>query len=245
MKIRIKLSFIFLIISIIPILIFSFFYIKSAQKILRNSVGTSIENMAKEKAQVLALIIRERINETQIFSEMTEIKEAVRKSNLSYLKKNDDEIQKTIKQIDSMWIDSNGKTEIAEKILHSDLSQFLSKYQNKNSIKYAEIFVTDIKGATVAMTKTLSDYYQADEGWWKFAFDNGIGKIIIDDRGYDASAKAIAVGVVVPIKDNGEIIGIFKINYKVFSILDIVFSLDTQKNRIVCISCQYSKKYYC
>jgi len=90
--------------------------------------------------------------------------------------------------------------------------------------------VTDKEGATVAMTKILSDYYQSDESWWEHAYNNGQGDVFIDDRGFDDSVGALVAGIVVPVYDNGHVIGILKINYKISEILDVVTRSD-QNNR--------------
>ncbi len=78
------------------------------------------------------------------------------------------------------------------------------------------------------MTKILSDYYQADEEWWQKSWNQGRGEVFLDDRGYDKSVETIVVGVVVPILDKNEVIGILKINYKVSDILEIIGSIPTQ-----------------
>ncbi len=127
-----------------------------------------------------------------------------------------------ILSLDREWINQNGKTPKAQEIMSTQLSSFFMQYQGRNNKKYGEIFLTDVNGANVAMTKTLSDYYQADEAWWKGAYNEGKGGTFIDDRGFDESVGAIVAGVVAPIIDDGEFLGILKINYKVTHVFDVV-----------------------
>lgn len=61
--------------------------------------------------------------------------------------------------------------------------------------------MTDLKGLNIAMTSTTSDYLQADEGWWKSAFNNGSGAVFIDTVEYDESSKTYAMNIGVPIYD--------------------------------------------
>lgn len=82
--------------------------------------------------------------------------------------------------------------------------------------------MTDANGAAVAMTRILSDYYQADEAWWISGYGEGKGMSLFDDRGHDQSVGAPGIGVVVPVRDKGNVIGILKINYMVKDVLEIV-----------------------
>ncbi len=224
MKIGFKLTVIFLAISLIPICIIYIISINSSQKTLKDSIAKNFENLAKEKSNAIAYLMEDRVLETELLTARNEIIDAIRESNLLYTNKVDDEIIKNIKHIDDEWIESKGKTETANKILNNNLSLFLKEYQSKDTKRYGEIFVTDVKGITVAMTKRLSDYHQADEVWWQNSYDNGRGKVFIDVRGYDRSVDALVVGVVVPVKVEETTIGILKINYRIKEILDIVTS---------------------
>lgn len=222
MKLSVKLIIVFLALSLVPIVILSLISISVAQNTMKNSIGINFENLVKEKAEAIDTIIENKIAEAQILARSQFLKDAVRKSNLKYINKSDDEIQKYIGKIDKEWIEANDTTETINQILNSILSRYLMEYLDRDKEKYGEIIVTDAKGATVAMTEKLSDYYQADEGWWQYSFDKGRGELFIDDRGYDSSVNALVLGIVVPIKEEEKIIGILKINYKVEGILDIV-----------------------
>jgi len=123
---------------------------------------------------------------------------------------------------DHEWVSQKGKTPTAFSVSANPLSTFFGHYQNRDEKKYGEIFVTDKKGATVAMTKPLSDYYQADESWWKESYSDGTGAVFIDDRGYDESVGSFVVGAVAPVLDGKDVIGILKINYKLSDIIHVV-----------------------
>lgn len=225
MKIKSKLIILFLLISIIPLITLSAYSINSAKTALSDAIGKGVEALAKEKAHAMTLVIRDLINEAKILSEIKVVQDAVISANLSYEGKTDSEVLASIMKIDKEWIASKGRTKVAKRILDSHLSGFLNKYQNRDDRRYGEIFLTDRRGATVAATKILSDYYQADEEWWEGGYNDGKGNTFLDDRGYDKSIKAIAMGVVVPVRKDGEVIGILKINFKIHTITDIVFSL--------------------
>jgi methyl-accepting chemotaxis protein len=222
MKIKLNLILLFLVISLIPIILISIIYINSSSDILKESIGTNFERISKEKANLIDTLLRDRVVEAKLLAEMSEIKSILKESNSVYEGKSDKTILKEIKEIDEKWIESKETNENANKILNNKLSTYLKQYRDKNLDKYGEIFISDKKGAAVAMTKILSDYYQSDEEWWVKSFNNGEGDVFIDDRGFDDSINALAVGIVVPVKEDNEIIGILKINYRVTEILSVV-----------------------
>lgn len=222
MKIKTNLIIAFILISLIPLIFVSFISTHSAQKALKESIKSNFRNLAAEKAGAISLVIKARIDESKLLASTPTVKQAVREANRAYVNKDNEKIQGAITLIDKNWIGSKGKTEKAKQILNNDLSKVLTTYQNNDIEKYGEIFITDKQGAAVAMTKILSDYYQADETWWEHSFNHGRGDTFIDDRGYDTSVGVLVMGIVVPIKENEEVIGILKINYKIKEILNIV-----------------------
>jgi len=230
MKIRTKLITIFLMISLLPIALISFIFSGSAQKSTKESIGAGLENVTREKAYAIDLILKGFVQEAHILAATEQVKDAVQKANLSYGNKSAEDVMASILSIDEAWIEARGATETAGNIINNDLSLFFKDYKNRDESRYGEIFVTDRSGAAVAMTKVLSDYYQADESWWSGSFDKGRGRVFIDDRGFDNSIEALALGIVVPVKDGDKIAGILKINYKVRDILDIIAASRTGKS---------------
>ena len=234
MSIRFKLVSIFLLISIAPIAFLSVTGIQMSRGSLREEIGSKFENMAVEKARAIETILNSKIEETVILATHPLVIDALRKANGHYRGRTDDEALLEIAALDHKWISQKGKTPKAKEIVATQLSAFFRRYQDRNDEKYGEIFVTDAKGANVAMTKTLSDYYQADESWWKESFAGGKGAVFIDDRGYDESVGAIVAGAVVPVRDGGEVLGILKINYKVIDIINV--AADVGKNIAIAIA---------
>ena len=236
MSIRIKLISILLFISMVPIVFLSVVGLQMARESLREEIGSKFENMAIEKARAIETILNSKIEETVILATHPIVIDALRKANSRYSEVSDATALDTILTVDKEWVSQKGKTQTASTIAANALSVFFKNYQDRNLEKYGEIFVTDNKGANVAMTKALSDYYQADESWWKESFSDGKGSVFIDDRGYDESVGAIVVGAVVPVKDGGEAIGILKINFKVTDIIDVVSSAANQNKQNIVIS---------
>ncbi|MFQ5589514.1 MAG: cache domain-containing protein, partial [Nitrospiria bacterium] len=188
-------------------------------KRMETHVGDRYLNLARTKALSLEMTIDERLEQAEGLSLTPFIITSVEKSNASYLNKSDDDIQKEIHQLDREWIASSGKTAAADRIKNSPLSVFLRALQDKAPERYGEIFITDQRGAVIAMTAPLTDYNQADELWWRHSFDQGRGRPFIDNRGYDKSVGAVVFGIALPIEKNGAVIGILKVNYRMSEVL--------------------------
>ncbi|ATX79519.1 PAS domain S-box-containing protein [Mariprofundus aestuarium] len=101
------------------------------------------------------------------------------------------------------------------KHLTNRVAAFLKQQQILFPGMYGEIFLTNRFGVMVASTGKLTTLAHADKYWWKAAFDKGDGKIFFDDRGFDTSVGGYVLGVVVPIYQGGEIIGLMKANINI------------------------------
>ncbi|MEE8402402.1 MAG: HAMP domain-containing protein, partial [Candidatus Hydrothermarchaeaceae archaeon] len=224
MKIVYKFLLIFLAISLLPLMVLATISLDTAQKTMQDSIKSNLELSFNEKAHTIDMVMRERVSETEAIANIHEVLDAVTEANLAYSGKSEEEIQSHINQIDEEWIASKGKTETADRILNNELSEILKSIKERKPGKIGEIIVTDERGATVAMTATLSDYFQADEMWWEESFK---GKTFLDDRGFDESVGGLVVGVVIPIYEHGGgskrvIVGVIKVNYKLKEILPIL-----------------------
>lgn len=219
-KHRIYLSL--LLLSLLPLILISLLTNQVAEGALEQIIVRDFQSLAREKADGIGRLFDARINEVRLLARHPSIIAAVQDSNSRYQGKNVKEVMEEIHRLDKAWIASKGATELAETIANNELSHLLESIQVRRPNVYGEMFVTDNRGATVAMTKTLSDYYQADEYWWQTGNTYVESGAFLDDRGYDESVGSIVIGVVVPVLDDGEVIGVFKINFRVKTILDIV-----------------------
>ena len=222
MRIRRKLTIIFLLIASVPLIAFSVTSIITGRQVLKKEIGLSLELIAREKAASVASVLNRRVEEAEILARKDVVVDAIIKANSAYSGKTDHQVNSEIGAIDLAWIKSKGDVPLAKQLISNNASAFLREYRDRDPLEYAEIFLTDRFGATVAMTSTLTDYYQADEGWWKEGFADGKGEIYLDDRGYDLSANAVVIGVIVPVQANGGIVGLLKINYKMAHIPAII-----------------------
>ncbi|MBE9529590.1 MAG: HAMP domain-containing protein, partial [Proteobacteria bacterium] len=226
MKIKSKLLIIFLLLALVPVAIISYVAMKSFEEVLKEDIGLNFVNEAKEKADWIDYVIDERIADAESIAASEIVKEPIRRANRAYAGLRPKSVEHIIKEIDAEWIEFKGHSAASMAILKTTGSKDLIARQAKRPDNYGEIFTTDARGATVAMTKPLSDYFQADEEWWSDTYREGLGGVFLDYRGYDESIGAVALGIVVPVIDDDTIIGILKVNYNVQEMLHIVSGSD-------------------
>lgn len=96
---------------------------------------------------------------------------------------------------------------------------FLNSLGALNPELYGEAFITNKYGVMTSTTGKLTTLAHFDKYWWQGAYNDGEGYIYLDDRGYDKSVEGYVLGIVVPVIDNGSIIGMIKVNYKIQNII--------------------------
>ena len=166
---------------------------------LTRSELKEVEHMSYELNQLIEF----RIAQAKLISYMPELIEQV-KLTKKVIAPQRSLNPKELNQLDQSWVKDKHNHPLAQKLLKNKISGLLRQMSQEPTSDFGEIFVTDEKGLTLGMTKTLTDFYQADEGWWQGAWNNGKGDIFLDDRGWDLSIGSLALGVVLPIYDQGD-----------------------------------------
>jgi len=100
------------------------------------------------------------------------------------------------------------------KVLNNDVSRRLGVIR-RNDPQIAEILLTDRSGVLIAATQKTSDYFQADEDWWRGSWDDGRGRIYTPPVSFDRSAGIWAIDVCIPIRDGKQIVGIAKLVFDI------------------------------
>ncbi|MET0107137.1 MAG: ATP-binding protein [Sedimenticola sp.] len=233
MSIKKRIFFALILLSLLPLALISFLTAFIGEEALKQIIARHYTTVTQEKADAITRILDDRINETRLLAQHPAVVSAVQNANRQYNGQEHEALMAAILAYDKAWISNKGNTDKAREVAAHSLSSTLKAIQQRRPEEYGEMFVTDRLGATVAMTKTLSDYYQADEYWWKSGSKLGEQGAFFDDRGYDETVKSIVVGVTVPIRDSSGLIGVFKINYKVKSILDIITRKNADSSEII------------
>jgi signal transduction histidine kinase len=115
----------------------------------------------------------------------------------------------TLRDLDARWAALPSDVSPMLEVLDNPVSRRLVALRREDR-QFAEILVTDRFGQLVAATGRTSDFYQADETWWKGAFDAGKGVVYLPPVSFDESTGVWSLDVCVPIRSEGEVVGIAK-----------------------------------
>jgi hypothetical protein len=134
-----------------------------------------------------------------------------------------------ILQHDQRWIEEvkQGQSQLADSMLHTELSQWLAEWQQQFSGRVAEIILMDAQGRNVAISAVTSDYWQGDEIKYQQVFAQPISHLL-DGVRFDASSQRFLVQLTVPVNNaQGEPLGALTLG------LDVELSLQyCQRNNI-------------
>ena len=221
-----RLVVIFVLIALLPLGLMLGIGIVASKSLLEETAGRNFALVAIEKANAIDTILDAKVHEARELARHPVIQNAVIQANASYGARTPMEISGVMQEIDKKWIEMRAQCTQAQQILHNDVSTFLIKRFKTQPKGYGEIFLTDQYGATIGMTKVLSDYDQSDEEWWQAGYSGGQGDVFIDDRGFDETVQSITAGIVVPIERDGRVLGVLKINFRLDDIVEIISGKD-------------------
>ncbi|HKJ39380.1 MAG TPA: GAF domain-containing protein [Anaerolineales bacterium] len=205
---RAKLIGLFLLVAAIAIV----FVAVGTNVITRNQltqlIGLDIQRQAD---RIAGEVLSELEDQVQLLQLQTIIFEpVVRSANSRYPgDQTTDQILANIQTLDDEWRNSTDDALLIFDVLNNPTSDKLREFQILLP-EHAELFVTDQYGANIAATNRTSDYYQADEEWWRAAYNNGKGSIYIGQPEFDESSQALGINIAVPIYNNSNVSGILR-----------------------------------
>ena len=187
---------------------------------LTDQIGRQLRTVADGRSLIIGDYLNGRIEVLQTLALDETIRQSVRAANA--LKPDLASIQK----LDEEWrqaVASGSDDSLINSRLSNSLSKDLIAFQSL-SPENIEVFVTDKAGALVAATNLTSDYYQADEGWWISAYQDGVGDVYMSQPEFDESAGALSILIAVPVYDTrqGELIGILRSTISIDSLISVL-----------------------
>jgi len=207
-------SFIILLIGII--IIYSYNY----SSITKNHLKLA-DDMVSEISVSIEYHILEKVKTVKTIAIAPVILKALQVSNEHYSRLSEQKRDEKIQSKNIKWKSiSDQNNQFILEYTDNAVSQYLKIQQDNIKDEYGEIFITDKYGAIIATTAKLTTYAHGHKYWWKGAYNNGDGAVFFDDRGYDDSVGGYVLGVVVPIKNGNEIIGILKANLNILGSID-------------------------
>ncbi len=228
---RTKLVLAFLLVAIITLSTMAVITNNSSRVRLIQNAGESLTAEAESRALIVGETLAKELQSLQAFGLSKTVQDRVESANTAYIGKSKTTIQAEIQNMDSEWQAASGTNPLINAVLNDNISSELKEYRNTFP-ENVEVFVTDKFGANVSATNRTSDYYQADEGWWQVAYNNGKGAVYIGQPAYDESSATYAAIIAMPIyaHDTTQIVGILRTTLEmsaVTSILNTAESGDT------------------
>jgi Cache domain len=197
-----------LLIVALPILALGARYVvEIGQSRVREAESVQLAQVAEHIASTADAYVFRRIVDAAVLARAPEIRRAAAEGSRQAVD------QKQIDAIDRKWQQEHRVPPSLSGLLTNAASRFVTDVAKQDAL-YREILVTDRHGRLVAASQVTSDYYQADEGWWTQALDDGSrGRITVSDVRLDESAGVYAFDIAVPVAapDGDELVGIMKI----------------------------------
>ena len=181
-----------------------------------NNELNNIQNLSEEISLHLHSHLHEKASIALTITTAPSIREALNQSNSKFSLLDNDERNIQINSLNKRWRNTkNINDPFIQSYMTNPVAMYLKAQQEIMPKMYGEIFLTNRHGALVGTTGKLTTLSHAHKYWWIASYNDGKGRIFLDDRGFDESVAGYVLGVVVPIKDGEEIIGILKCNVNI------------------------------
>ena len=222
-RIQPRILVLFLLLGIPPLILGHLLLVTRAENRFREVVGTYFGQTAQQLQSGLIHYIEGVQIEVANLTQVPELQEVIRRSNASPPREGT--FQGEMQRIDDGWPKmTTENSPLLARVLGNPGSVFLQEH-NRVTATFREILASDRFGRLVAATGKTTDYFQADEPWWRMAYLEGRGQRYISDITYDESTGAYSLEIAEPVRDSlsGEVLGIVKgivDSHAMFALLD-------------------------
>jgi len=219
-KLKYKIAFMMAIFYLIVMIILTLFYVSYLYEDRIKSTKIQLLESSSDLAFYIKYNFLNKLNLVKTMKNTGLVENSLFKSNVQYINLSHEAVDKKISKLNTKWmkiVDENNP--FITQYTNNKLAKYLKKQKMLFRNLYGEIFITNKYGAMIATTGKLTTLKHNQKYWWKECYAHGHGKVFFDDRGFDDSMKGYALGIVVPIKRDGEIIGIIKANINIQSLL--------------------------
>ncbi|MDH3347729.1 MAG: PAS domain S-box protein [Desulfobulbaceae bacterium] len=231
MKIQNKASLIMMAFGATLVVLLSVSYELLSHRTIIAGELINLKNISDEIALHINSHLKEKTNISLTLSSSPLIKTTLLKSNTAFSSLQEPERKAIIAERNERWIKTkNPDDPFIQARMTNPAAQYLKKQQELFPGNYGEIFLTNAYGVMIATTGKLTTLAHAHKYWWQASFHDGRGKIFLDDRGFDTSVQGYVLGVVVPIKNGDQILGILKCNINISGPLTDVIQKFSQRN---------------
>lgn len=226
MKLRFKISISLFLFSVTFLLLSIYFVSQSSEEIALSNAHNTLRNSAEHVAHQLELNLKEKVTFVQTLANAPVVVSALTASNLGSEKLSPTENRARIEDLNKKWMSADNINDpLVSSLMFNDVAGYFKRLSQTMSGEVGEIFLTNRFGAVVGTTNKLTTFAHAHKYWWKAAFNGGKGRVFFDDRGFDESVQGYVIGIVIPVYEEREIIGILKCNLNIIgSLSDILWA---------------------
>lgn len=225
MKLQNKAALIMLLIGVSVLLVFLVIHEKYSHSEAIKDTLRSMVALTAEVSQRVGTVLEKRVEIAKTLSSSMVLEQILMKSNAKFGALSDDDRMQKIEILNGKWVEAvDTESPFIQAYMTNPAAVFLKKQQEMFPDTYGEIFLTNRFGAMVAATGKLTTLAHAHKYWWVKSFDGGRGKVFLDDRGFDTSVQGYVIGIVIPVKRQGQVIGILKSNVNIMGSLNTLVS---------------------
>lgn len=207
--------------TLLALMAFAYYFVSRVSSV-EWAHSQSLE-VVQDLSHSMDLFLMEKGRVAETIATAPVLTEALIRSNSEFAELGGSDRQKQIDDLNARWLAAESiEDPIVQGALYNPIGEYLRRQQKAFPGEYGEIFVTNRYGALVASTGKLTTFAHAHKYWWQASYQEGKGATFFDDRGYDTSVEGYVLGVVVPVRQNAEIIGILKCNLNVTDALSAV-----------------------
>jgi|GEM_PF-1059057 len=216
MKLQYKAGLLFFLFNIfslgIGILAYDFF----ADQLILERTAINQLNLTDELSLHIESHLEEKSANAMALSNTPLLRKALRESNEKYKALHDEERKNHIDLLNRRWMETDSIHDpFIQSYMKNPVAGHLKSHQQLFPQEFGEIFLTNRYGAIIATTKKLTTLAHSHKYWWLASYNDGNGRIFLDDRGFDTSVSGYVLGVVIPIIEKSEILGILKCNINI------------------------------
>jgi|GEM_PF-6644179 len=149
-----------------------------------------------------------------------QIKDALNERNSELSKMTEDERKDLFRDMNLRWFFAGNKESLSSQYTENESAEFLNSQLDAMPTFFGDILLTNKYGELVASTDNVVILNCRDKYWWQACWNNGKGDVFFDDVGYIAKGSRYVLGVVMPVYDNDEIIGVLRCNVNIMSFFE-------------------------
>jgi len=224
MRFRTKLTLLISLICLIFGLAGGWLYYTLNRDLVIDQAQARNRRLAAHLAADLEKVFRTEIKQARIMARADSLREALDISNRRFAAMERRQRAKRMEALNERWLEAGSSSDpLVRASMTNAAAELLDRMQQALPGHYGEIFLTNRYGALVATTGMLTTWAHGHKYWWRAGYNQGKGRPFIDDRGYDDSVGGYVLGIVVPVRVEGQLAGMLKCNVKILSALqDIV-----------------------